>query len=104
MIADIETHFGKLVVSRDKEPTFLGMDLKFRDNCKVHIGMTGYIEEAIALFGEDVSENVKNLATKKLFVVDKNSKPLVRTVVAKILWVENRSRPDIELVILFLCT
>jgi len=111
LIADIEKHFGKLVVSRGKEHTFLGMDLKFKDNSKVHVGMTGYIEEAIVLFGEDVSEHVKNMVTKKLFVVDENSKPLstdkaeiFHSVVAKLLWVEKRSRPDIELVILFLCT
>jgi len=58
----------------------------------VHVGTTGYIEEAIMLFGEDVSEPVKNMATKKLFVVEKNSKPLstdkaeiFHSVVAKLL-------------------
>ena len=85
--------------------------MKFKDDGKVHIGTVGHLKEAIAQFGEDVSEPVKNMATKKLFVVDENSKPLstdkadvFHSVTAKLLWVEKRSRPDIELVISFLCT
>jgi hypothetical protein len=111
VIDEVKKHFGELVVSRGKEHTFLGMNLKFKDDGTVHLGMKGYIEEAIELFGEDVSTKVANAATKKLFTVSETSAPLstdkadlFHSVVAKLLWVMKRSRPDIETAISYLCT
>jgi hypothetical protein len=73
--------------------------------------MRKYIEEAIELFGEDVSKNVTSAATKKLFEITAATPALntvwadvFHSVVAKLLWVMKRSRPDIETAISFLCT
>ena len=62
------------------------------------------------MFGEDVSTRVSSAATKKLFVLtpakalsDERSE-IFHLVVAKLLWVMKRARPDIETAISFLCT
>jgi len=66
MIIDaISEHFGELVVTRRKKHTFLGMDLEMLDESRFAIGMKSYLEEAIKLFGEDVSKKVSSIATKK---------------------------------------
>jgi len=49
VIDEVKKHFGELLVSRGKEHTFLGMNLKFKDDGTVHLRMKGYIEEAIVL-------------------------------------------------------
>jgi KUP system potassium uptake protein len=111
IIEDIRSDYGDLVISRGKEHTFLGMNIKFKDDRSVQIGMKDYITESIELFGEDVSKNVATPATKNLFVVDPDAESLDRakadifhSIVAKLLWVMKRSRPDIETTISFLCT
>ena len=111
IVGRIKKHFGDLVISRGKEHTFLGMNIKFNDNGSLQIEMKKYIEEAIESFGEDVSKNVASAATKMLFEVDASTKVLdviradiFHSVVAKLLWVMKRSRPDIETAISFLCT
>jgi hypothetical protein len=111
VINKIKEHFGDLVVSRGKEHTFLGMNITFRDDGSLQIEMKKYIEEAIESFGEDVSTNVSSAATKKLFghdasaeVLDPKRADIFHSVVAKLLWVMKRSRPDIETAISFLCT
>ena len=111
IIEDIKLDYGDLVISRGKEHKFLGMNIKFNENNTVQIGQKEYIAESIELFDEDVSQNVSTPATKNLFVVNPDAEPLdeskadiFHSVVAKLLWVMKRSRPDIETVISFLCT
>jgi len=65
IIDDISEHFGKLVVTRGKKHTFLGMDLEMLDELRFAIGMKSYLEEAIELFGEDVSKKVSSIATNQ---------------------------------------
>jgi ABC-type proline/glycine betaine transport system permease subunit len=110
VIDKIKTHFGDLVVSRGKEHTFLGMNLTFKDDGSLTIEMKKYIEEAIELFGQDVSKNVTSTATKKLFEITAATPALdtvrvdvFHSVAAKLFWVMKRSRPDIETTISFLC-
>jgi hypothetical protein len=110
VIDKIKEHFGDLVVSRGKQHTFLGMNIKFNSNGSLEIEMRKYIEEAIELFGEDVSGRVSSAATKKLFVLtpakalDDKRAEIFHAVTAKLLWVMKRARPDIETAISFLCT
>jgi hypothetical protein len=111
VIEKVKGHFGDLVVSRRKKHTFLGMNLVFNDDGSLQVETKTYIKEAIEAFGEDVSTKVSSPATKKLFEVNPDT-PVLETeradifhsVVAKLLWVEKRSRPDIETTISFLCT
>jgi hypothetical protein len=110
VIDKIKEHFGDLVISRGKQHTFLGMNITFNEDGSLEIEMRKYLEEAIELFGEDVSTRVSSPATKKLFVLtpaeglgDERAE-IFHSVVAKLLWVMKRARPDIETAISFLCT
>lgn len=111
VIQAIEKHFGDLTVERGPAQTFLGMNFKILDDGAVEINMKDYIQEAIDAFGEPISGTVSSVATKKLFDVNDQVVPLpekqqdiFHLVVAKLLWVMKRGRPDIELAISFLCT
>jgi hypothetical protein len=111
VIEKIKIRFGELVVSRVRKHTFLGMNLTFNDDGSLQIETKKYIREAIETFGEDVSKRVSSAATKKLFKINPATEDLdteragiFHSVVAKLLWVEKRSRPDIKTAISFLCT
>jgi hypothetical protein len=103
VIEKIKVHFGELVVSRGRKHTFLAMNLKFNNDGSLQIETKKYIEEAIETFGEDVSKRVSSAATKKLFEInpatedlDTERADIFHSVVAKSLWVEKHSRPDIH--------
>jgi hypothetical protein len=111
IITKIEEKFGKMTVTRGKHHVFLGMDIRFKENGTLSIGMKGYIEEAIDEFGEDVSRPATTPAGRGIFEVDANAIPLEKAkadvyhkVVAKLLYVSHRGRPDIQLAIAFMCT
>ena len=100
-----------MVVHRGKQLTFLGMDLEFNDDRSVSISTPEYIDEAIEHFEEDVSKKVSSPATKQLFEIDEKSSTLEKkkqdifhSVVARLLWIMKRSRPDLETAVSFLCT
>lgn len=111
IIKEIESYWDGLTVYRGNKLTFLGMDIEFNDDRSVTISTPEYIDEAIEHFGEDVSIKVISPATKNLFEVDEASTPLDRkkqdifhSVVARLLWIMKRSRPDLETAVSFLCT
>ena len=111
IITKIEEKFGKMTVTRGKQHVFLGMNICFKENGTLSIGMKGYIEEAVAEFGEDVSRPATTPAGRGIFEVDDKALPLEKTkadvyhkVVAKLLYVSHRGRPDIQLAIAFMCT
>ena len=54
-ITQIEEKFGKMTVTRGKHHLFLGMDIVFKGDGNLSIGMGEYVKEAIAEFGEDIS-------------------------------------------------
>jgi hypothetical protein len=111
VIVKIEERFGKMTVTRGKQHVFLGMDIHFKDDGTLSIGLKAYIEEAIAEFGEDVTRSATTPAGRGIFEVDATSPPLTKEkpelyhkVVAKLLYVSHRGRPDIQLAIAFMCT
>ena len=111
VINEIESYWSGLTIYRGKKLTFLGMDLEFNDDKSVTISTPEYLDEAIECFREDVSGHVSSPATKNLFKVNEESPPLSKkrqdifhSVVARLLWVMKRSRPDLETCISFLCT
>ena len=87
-------------------------DIKFNKHKAVQISMKGYIEEAIEDCGEDVeSTSFNSPMSTFLFDVNDSKERLPREkadlfhrIVAKLLFVCTRRRPDIQLTILFLCT
>jgi hypothetical protein len=111
VVNEIEKKFGKLARTTGTKHTFLGMDIEFVGDKKVAVGAPQHIDEAIEDFGEDLDEDAVNPAKSNLFTVNPDSVPLpenkadiCHSVVAKLLWVSQRSRPDMELDVSFLCT
>ena len=87
------------------------MDIEFIADGKLSLFTKDYIEESIDLFGEEMITKVSSPSKKGLQNVDESSTILEKkysdifhSIVANLLWVAKRGRPDIEPVISFLCT
>jgi hypothetical protein len=111
MINKLEAHFGKMTVTRGTEHTFLGMNITYTDKRTAVISMRSYLQEAIEECNMDIERESNTPATRNLFTVDEslvNLKPaeaeVFHKVVAKLLYVALRGRPDILLAVIFLCT
>jgi Reverse transcriptase (RNA-dependent DNA polymerase) len=112
IIEKIESKFGKMTVARGKHHSFLGMDITFRDDATVSISMSQYIRETIEESGIIFTANgAANPAKPHLFVIDADSEPLSSSraelfhrLVAKLLYLSKRSRPDLQLAVAFLTT
>lgn len=111
-IADIiESKFGTLTRSTGKKHTFLGMDIEFLPDKKVTISTPQHIEEVLEAFGEVIKGDVVNPANSNLFkicgdakLLTKEKSELFHSIVALLLWIMKRSRPDLETAVSFLCT
>ena len=86
------------------------MYIEFLVDGKLSLFMKDYIEESIDLFGEEISTKVSSKENKGMQNIDESSKRLEKKdadifnlIVAKLLWVKQRGRPDIEPIISFLC-
>ena len=106
VINKLEGHFGKLEISRAREDDFLGMIIKFIGD-EVYIS----IKDSIDMFPEPTSMKVTSPAKKNLLEIKNKAEKLTKinselyhSIVAKLLWVMKRGRPDIETAIAFLCT
>jgi hypothetical protein len=111
VIERIEEKFGKMTVTRGRHHVFLGMDIVFKGDGNLSVGMQQYVKEAISEFGDDVSRPAATPAKKNIFDVDatavlleKSKSETYQRVVAKLLYVSHRGRPDIQLAVAFMCT
>jgi hypothetical protein len=110
VILKIEERFGKMSVTRGKEHEFLGMKINFNEDRTVRISnMSSYVEEAIKQFPETILKRASTPANKNLFIIDEDSAVLQQSkveisIVAKLLYISKRGRPDIQLGVAFLCT
>ena len=111
VIKDIEKHFGKMTVEEGTHFNFLGMNIKMRTDKKIEIEMKNQIREAINWFGEEINEKPSTPANKNLFGTSKDSKELdekkselFHSIVAKLLYICKRARPDVETAVSYLCT
>jgi hypothetical protein len=111
VIGQIEAAFGPMTVTRGRNHVFLGMEIKFLDEGKLSIGMTEYVKDAIEDFQDDVSRSAVTPANKNIFEINDTAPLLTKErsdrfhrVVAKLLYVSHRGRPDIQLAVAFLCT
>jgi hypothetical protein len=100
--------YGELSITRGTRHTFVGMDLEF-GNGKVEISMDSYLREAIEAFPEEIKDKVASPAADHLYTVNENGKRLPEDrrecfhhIVAKLLFVATRARPDLQLTISFL--
>jgi hypothetical protein len=111
IILKIEERFGKMTVTRGKEHTFLGMNFCFNDNFTVSISMREYLKECIDESKLHITRTAASPAKKDLFDIDesllalpKDETEVFHSIVAKLLFVSLRGRPDILLAVSFLCT
>ena len=112
MIVDaLEEHFGKLGRTTGNKHTFLGMDVEMISKGKIAVSTPQHVEEAIEGLGEEVRGTAVSPAKSKLFSVDHESPKLTgdkketfHSVTAKVLWILQRSRPDLDTAVSFLCT
>ena len=111
ILSEIEKVYPGLVTTRGKKHTLLGMKITFNNDGSLSIDTREYIREAIDDFNDAVDTNVNSAAALGLFTVDVKSPKLstkksdtFHRVVAKLLWVMKRGRPDIETAISMLCT
>jgi hypothetical protein len=109
VIKFLEAEYGDLSITRGNQHTYVGMDLTFNNDKTVTVGMTGYLEEALEDWGNDFDTRVVSPAAVHLFEVDENceklpevKRELLHRIVAKLLFVSTRARPDIHLAISYL--
>ena len=118
VLATIEGYFPGLSIERGNKLNFLGMEIDIFEKGKLKLGTVQYLknmieelEEILSEYGESLDRQYPHPAAKWLFTIKPDAKPLeeskgdvYRSFVAKLLWVEKRSRPDIEPTVLFLST
>ena len=107
----IEERFGKLARTTGSKHTFLKMDVEMISKGKIAISTPQHVNKAIEGLGEDVNGTAVNPAKSKLFTIDHESpkltgskKEIFHSVTAKVLWISQRSRPDLDTAVSFLCT
>ena len=111
IIEELEEKYGKMTVTRGKHHTYVGINIIYGDDKEVIIEMKEYIREAIEEFPEELIKLVTSPASLHLFEVnddtpklDRKRAELFHRLVAKMLFVTNRGRPDIQVAIAFLTT
>jgi Reverse transcriptase (RNA-dependent DNA polymerase) len=112
IISSIEQHFGEMTKTRGTKHTFLGMDVTFNSDSTVTISMTKFIDETISESGIALNPaGCMTSARSELFDIDDSSPALpskqaevFHRIVAKLLYLSKRGRPDIQLAVAFLTT
>ena len=112
ILKEMTDRFGELTTTQGDEHVFLGMKLKLNKKEKSYaVNMSNQIEETVQAFGEKIDGTVSTPAAKYLFNVPDNDEELdeerkerFHSVVAKLLYIMKRARPDLETAVAFLCT
>ena len=87
------------------------MNITMRDNREIEIEMKDQIREALDWFEETIYEKPTTPANNNLFNVQKDTielnqekSDLFHSIVAKLLYICKRARPDVETTVAYLCT
>jgi Reverse transcriptase (RNA-dependent DNA polymerase) len=114
IIEKLSTEFGKeapLTVNRGAVHDYLGMSIDYSEVGKVKISMQQYIEAILNEMPDDMAGVSPSPAANHLFNVDPNCTKLstdkqefFHHVVAQLLFLCKRARPDIQTAVSFLCT
>jgi hypothetical protein len=114
VIAMLSAEFGKeapLTISRGATHEYLGMTLDFTEKGVAKIDMSKYVENIITEMPEDMAGVCPTPAASHLFEVNTEAEKLDETkkefflhVVAQLLFLCKRARPDIQTAVAFLCT
>ena len=109
IIKALEDVYGKMKVNIGQKHTYVGIDVEYMDSGEVKISMVDYLKEALLAFPEDCNKKVHTPAAEHLFSVnddceklDEGRRKTLHQIVAKLLFVANRARPDIVVPISFL--
>ena len=107
IIVDIESIFGSISVNRGDIHDYLGMVFDFSDPNRLCVSMDKYVTDLLE--GCDVEGTAKSPASDNLFVIDEKSvllsnddKEYFHSMVAKILYLAKRVRPDVLVSVSFL--
>lgn len=112
-VEDLSKIYGKLNVHTEKVLDYLGMDVDYTQAGVVKISMVKMVQSAIDDFEkeEPVESHVSTPANDDLFNVDDSMellsvkrKELFHSLVAKLLYMSKRARPDILTAVAFLTT
>ncbi len=110
VVADLREAYETLTVKEGTSFDYLGMDLNYGTPGKVTVTMTESEAEAIAEYPEEADKTCATPASNLLFD-QRKAKPLsskeaekFHSVVAKLLYIAKRSRPDILTAVSFLTT
>jgi hypothetical protein len=114
IIIMLSKEFGNeapLTINRGKIHDYLGMTLDYSNEGKVNIIMSDYIKNVLDGLPEDMDGVSPTPAANHLFEVNKDPVPLDKElaeffhyVVAQLLFLCKRARPDNQTAISFLCT
>jgi hypothetical protein len=109
IITILESHFGKMSVSRGDRHEFLGMHLHFLGDGTATVHMSSYLQSAINDSGLPITKPSPTPAAASLLHIEQSS-PLLpvghactfHSVVAKLIYAGTRARTDILLALGFL--
>ena len=111
IIEEIEESFGDVSAVRGDKHTFLGMNMTFTKDKKIHIKMKEHLQEAIDAFPEDINAEVTSPVGRYLMLVNEDAEKLdqhradiFHSITAKLLYLDKRCRPDLEPTVAFLST
>jgi hypothetical protein len=103
--------YGPMTITTGHKQSYLGMTFDFGVPGKVTISMSGYVDEILAFHQVPEKAKASSPASAKLFDIDDDSPNLrekdkigFHSLVAKLLYMAKRVRPDILLAISFLTT
>lgn len=110
-VKELTAIYGTLNVHKEKILDYLGMDLDYTNKSYVKVSMVKMIEASVEEFGIGSGENVTTPATDDLFAIEEDSEALLKkekekfhSMVARLLYMAKRARPDILTCVSFLST
>lgn len=110
----LQGEFGKdedITVRRGKVHNYLGMTITYRRNNEVEISMVDYMTKLLEEVPETMIGDAKTPEAEFLFKVNIDEENLgdgaaqeFHHIVARLLFISKRARPDIQTAVAFLCT
>jgi Reverse transcriptase (RNA-dependent DNA polymerase). len=111
LIGALKSKYGELSIESGTRLNYLGMVLDVMKNGEIKMRMDGYVDSVLSSFPEyDSIRKSTTPASINLFkpgsgrLLCETDKKRFHTTTAKLLYLSKRTRPDIQLPVLYLCT